>query len=148
MAWLSSNPFNGTAFAIVAGVLVATAFGLPDSPIRFAPPAWVAAGVAFVAFGWTYPHFIRTTSWTTYLYASPFGVLPCPTLLAVIGSTLIFSNLGLSWRTALTGAGMVYGVIGVFWLGVVLDSVLLLAAAVLGIAAARDAARQETRCLK
>jgi hypothetical protein len=101
----------------------------------------VASGVALVVFGGTYPHFIRTDSWTTYLYASPFGILPCPTLSTVIGVTVIFSNFGSpSWSTALAGVGLVYGAIGVFKLGVVLDSGLLLASGVLVAAVARDGA--------
>jgi hypothetical protein len=138
-AWLSGNPFNGVVFAILAAVLIATAVGFPRRTIRFASFAWVASGAAVVVFGWTYPHFIRTDSWPTYLYASPFGILPCPTLSAVIGMTLIFSNLGsTSWSTVLAGTGLVYGLIGVFRLGVALDAGLLLAAAALGVAVARD----------
>jgi hypothetical protein len=139
-AWLADNPFNGTVFAILAAVLVATTVGLPSAPIQLASAVWAAPGVALVVFGWTYPHFIRADSWATYLYASPFGVLPCPTLSTVIGTTLVFSNLGsTSWNTSLAGAGLVYGVIGVFGLGVVLDSALLFASAILGVAAARCA---------
>jgi hypothetical protein len=140
-AWLSGNPFNGAVFAILAAVLIATAVGLPRRTVQLASSASVASGAALVVFGWTYPHFIRTESWTTYLYASPFGILPCPTLSTVIGMTIIFSNLGsASWSLLLAGAALVYGLIGVFRLGVALDSGLLLAAGVLGAAVARDLA--------
>ena len=139
MAWLAGNPFNGAVFGILAAVLLATAVGVARGRIRFASSAWVASGAAFVLFGWTYPHFIRTDSWMEYLYASPFGILPCPTLSTVIGMTIIFSNLGSApWSMLLAGTGLVYGLIGVFRLGVALDSGLLLATGVLGAAVARD----------
>jgi hypothetical protein len=122
-------------------VLVAAAVLFPNSAVRRASFAWVAPGVAFVVFGGTYPHFLLADSWSTYVYASPFGILPCPTLSIVIGSTLIFSNLGsASWNAALALTGLLYGVIGVFRLGLVLDSGLLLASGVLAVAWARDAA--------
>jgi hypothetical protein len=77
----------------------------------------------------------------TYLYASPFGILPCPTLSTVIGLTIISSNFSsVAWSAALAAAAVVYGAIGVFRLGVVLDAGLLLASGALGVAVARDAA--------
>lgn len=141
MAWLSGNPFNGTVFAILPAVLVATAARFPNTVVRLASCARVASGVAFVVLGVTYPHFLQVESWSTYLYASPFGILPCPTLSVLIGSTLIFSNLGSTfWSATLAGAGFLYGVTGVFRLGVLLDSGLLFASGVLAVAVARDAA--------
>jgi len=144
-AWLAGNPFNGTVFAILGAVLVAKAVGFPDAAVRLGPPTVGVLGVAFVVFGGTYPHFLRTESWSTYLYASPLGILPCPTLSVLIGGTLVFSNLGsTSWRMALAGAGLVYGVIGVFRLGVVLDSGLLLGSGVLAVVVASDAVRRRS----
>ena len=85
-----------------------------------------------VAFGWGYPHFLETDRWMTYAYAAPLGVLPCPTLSAVIGATLIFGLLGsVTWSITLAAFGLVYGVIGVFVLGVQLDYALLAGALVL-----------------
>jgi hypothetical protein len=129
-------------FAILPAVLVATTLRFPNTVVRLASFARVAPGVAFVVFGATYPHFLQVESWPTYLYASPFGILPCPTLSVLIGTTLIFSNLGsTSWSAALAGTGFLYGVIGLFRLGVLLDAGLLFASAVLAVAVARDAAR-------
>jgi hypothetical protein len=141
-AWLSGNPLNGTVFAILAGVLVKMAGRFPSTAVRLASLARVASGLAFVVFGATYPHFVQAESWLTYVYASPFGILPCPTLSILIGSTLMFSNLGSrTWSTTLALVGLVYGMIGVFSLGVVLDGGLLLASGILAVAVARDAAR-------
>ena len=92
-------------------------------------------GVLLVAFGWTYPHFLKAESWTAYVYATPFGLLPCPTLSTAIGVTLVFGVLrSAPWSTVLAVAGITYGAIGVFSLGVTLDYGLLAGATVLGAA--------------
>jgi hypothetical protein len=139
VAWLSGNAFNGTVFAMLAATLVGTAARFSNVSVRLASRAWVAAGVAFIVFGWMYPHFLRTDSWTTYLYASPFGLLPCPTLSVVIGMTLLFQSLrSRIWSSALAVAGLVYGAVGVFRLGVALDLGLLFASAILAAAIVWD----------
>jgi hypothetical protein len=142
VAWLSGNPFNAAVFAIVVATLFTTAVRLPRTAVRFASSIWVGLGVAFVVFGWTYPHFVSADSWTTYVYASPFGILPCPTLSVVIGTTLLFPGLRTrSWTTTLVAAGLLYGAIGLFRLGVVLDWGLLLASATLAAATGREVTR-------
>jgi hypothetical protein len=144
VAWLSRNPFNGTMFAVLAAALVWSVARFGNTSVAFAPSAWVAAGGGVILFGWIYPHFVRTESWVTYLYASPFGVLPCPTLAVVIGITLIFRHLSaMSWRAGLMATGLLYGAIGVFRLGVLLDWGLLLASAMLGAAIACDPERPD-----
>jgi hypothetical protein len=132
LAWVSGNPFNGTTFAVLAGALALGARRVPNAPVQIVPSLWGAPGVALVIFGWTYPHFLRTDSWTPYLYASPFGLLPCPTLSVVIGMTLLVPALRSSlWNTALFVAGLLYGGVGTFQLGVSLDWALLFASATL-----------------
>jgi hypothetical protein len=144
LAWASGNPFNAAAFALLALVLITVAWRLSSDPTRLASPLFVAAGAAATAFGWTYPHFLDTESSIAYVYAAPLGLVPCPTLSAVIGLSLILgvfrSN---AWSAALTIAGLLYGAIGVFRLGVALDYGLLAAAAAL--AAAGVARRMEHR---
>jgi len=139
VAWLSRNPFNGTMFAIFAAALVRSVPSFRNASVTLVPSASLAAGGAITAFGWTYPHFVRTESWATYLYASPFGILPCPTLAVVIGVTLMVRHLvAMGWQAALVLAGLLYGAIGVFRLGVVLDWGLLLASTMLAAAVGRD----------
>jgi hypothetical protein len=139
VAWLSGNPFNGTAFGVLAATLLSAARRFSKASVQLDSPAWAAPGVALILFGWTYPHFLTTDSWTTYLYASPFGLLPCPTLSAVIGTTLLFRDCRSSrWSTTLVVAGLLYGAMGVFRLGVVLDWGLLAASAVLAATLAHD----------
>jgi hypothetical protein len=131
-AWVGGNPFNGTVFAALSVVLLALCRRLSNEPVRFAAPIFAAPGAVLVAFGSAYPHFLETNSWITYAYGAPLGVLPCPTLSAVIGATLLFGLLGSpTWCMALVIAGLAYGVGGVFGLGVQLDYGLLAGALVL-----------------
>ena len=125
-AWFSGNPFNGAIFVGLAVALGLESFRISNAPVRLASPAWIARGAALVGFGAAYPHFLHADSPAAYLLASPFGLLPCPTLAGVIGSTLAFTNLGSrQWSAPLLKAGALYGVIGVFLFGVALDWGLL-----------------------
>jgi hypothetical protein len=146
LAWLSGNPFNGLTFALLALLLLNAATRMPHTTATRASSRWVVAGAALVAFGWTYPHFLRTDTWTAYAYASPFGLLPCPTLSVVLGITLILGGLqSTGWNVLLVTAGVLYGVIGVFSLGVSLDLWLLGGAIVLGGMVAADAILRRVR---
>ena len=132
VAWLAGNPFNGTTFAVLAVMLVWAASRASDAPVQRATPAWLALGAALIVFGWVYPHFLRTDSWSAYFYASPFGLLPCPTLSIAIGVTLVVRPLASrTWSMTLAAAGLLYGAVGVFRLGVGLDWVLLVASTIL-----------------
>ena len=131
-AWAWGNPFNGTVFAALFLVVVRLARRLSADPVSFGTPILVTLGIVLVAFGWGYPHFLKTDHWMTYAYAAPLGVLPCPTLSVAIGATLICGLLGsVAWSVTLAAAGLVYGAIGVFVLGVQLDYALLAGALVL-----------------
>lgn len=139
VGWLSGNPFNGTTFAIFAATLVWAATRLSNDSVHLAGRVWVATGVALIMFGWTYPHFLRVDSWIPYLYAAPFGLLPCPTLSVAIGVTLLVRHLhSKPWSMVLAAAGLFYGAFGVFRLGVVLDWPLLFASAMLAVAVFQD----------
>ena len=139
-AWVWDNPFNGTVFAALFLFVLRVASRLSNDPVRFGSPILATIGVMLVAFGWGYPHFVATDHWLTYAYAAPLGVLPCPTLSAVIGATLIFGLLGsVAWSITLAVAGLVYGVVGVFVLGVQLDYALLAGGLVLVCALRRCA---------
>lgn len=139
LAWMSRNPFNGFTFTVLAVFLLHAAMRLPEATVIPASSGWVLAGAGLLAFGWTYPHFLITDTWTAYLYASPFGLLPCPTLSIVIGMTLIFGGLySMAWSIPLFAAGILYGLIGVFILRVSLDIWLLSGSIVLGVMVAAD----------
>ena len=135
MAWSAGNPFNGTVFAGLAAGLAAMARRVPDHATRIGARAAVAAGVSLAAFGWAYPHFLEANHWAMYLAAAPLGLLPCPTLAAVIGVTIALGGLDSApWRVTLGLAGLAYGVIGIVGLGVTLDVGLAAGAMVLLLA--------------
>jgi hypothetical protein len=72
-----------------------------------------------------YPHFAVDSSPLAPLYASPLGVLPCPTLAAVIGLAILAQGLhSRAWATALALLGLFYGLFGTFVLRVFSDTFL------------------------
>jgi hypothetical protein len=132
MAWVAANPFNGIAFAALGALLLYFSAGLARDPARIAPARFLFPGLALFAFGWAYPHFLETLSFLPYLYAAPTGLIPCPTLLIVIGLALVLDGLGSRALCVTLGiAGLLYGIIGVARLGVVIDWELLLGAAII-----------------
>jgi hypothetical protein len=145
LAWLSGNPFNGMAFAVLAAALAVGVPRIARTAITLAGSGRLATGGGFAILGWIYPHFISVDSWAAYTYASPFGLLPCPTLIGVIGLTLMFPDLTSTlWASALVLAGLFFGAIGVFRLGVFLDWGLLIAAGTLAAVVAVDVTRRRS----
>ena len=133
MAWWSSNPFNGAVFAMLAVSLVMLASRMRHQSCVLLPAPMPAAGLAFVAVAWCYPHFVVDARPWTYLYAAPLGLIPCPTLIFAIGLTLATTLVeSRAWARTLMVSGLTYGLIGVFVLGVQLDMVLIAAAVLLG----------------
>jgi hypothetical protein len=135
VAWASGNPFNGLAFAVLAAALAAVAVGLPIARVRIASWSRLAPGAGLVLFGWVYPHFVESQSWIAFGVAAPLGLIPCPTLSAIIGLTMTFDLLGSRpWSRILAAFGVAYGLIGLLVLGVWIDVFLLAGGVVLGIA--------------
>jgi len=146
VAWASGNPFNGATFAALALLQIGLATRLSSEPVDIASSFLLLVGTLLVAFGWTYPHFLTAAEWTAYTYAAPFGLLPCPTLSAVIGLTLVLGMLRSKvWSMTLAAAGFAYGAIGVFTLGVTLDFGLLAGATLLGVVAGVSTAGRPDR---
>lgn len=132
LAWWSSNPFNGTVFAALTAALMVGASRLEDRPPQLASAMLVTAGSMLVIFGLVYPHFLPDGSQWSYLYAAPFGLIPCPTLSVMTGVSLIAGVFGSrAWGFALGAIALAYGVIGVAVLGVMIDVALVAGALVL-----------------
>jgi hypothetical protein len=121
LAFAFGNPFNGWVFAVSVLALTGLAMNRDRRPVSRGS-AWTGRiGVAMVAFGWLYPHFLEGQP-TAYLYASPVGLVPCPTLAAAIGFVLLGGGLGSRiWSLTLVAVGLFYGLFGVLRLGVFLD---------------------------
>jgi len=132
MAKAAGNPFNAIVFLLFAILLIVLGLRLPSDRVVPAP-VWVrVVGALMIAFGWVYPHFLEGGSWLRYLYAAPTGLIPCPTLSVVIGLTLLASGFSSrAFSLCLGFLGMLYGVFGVFRLGVTIDLVLLAGSVVL-----------------
>lgn len=136
LAWASGNSFNGGVFTALTLTLGALSLSRSNKPVRLGSPRIVMVGVGLVVFGWTYPHFVTADSWSTPLYAAPLGLIPCPTLSAVVGLSLMLNGLGSrAWSSVLSAAGIAYGMLGFFWLDVAIDIVLVAGAGVLGAVA-------------
>ncbi len=129
------NPFNAVMFAAGAfalAMLAQTSERLPVTPGRSRA---VGAGLAMIAFGWVYPHFLLAPP-ALYLVAAPVGLIPCPTLSVAIGFALLAGGRGArAWNLTLAALGLFYGVFGALRLGVWLDIGLVAGAAALAATA-------------
>lgn len=131
-AWISGNPFNGSLFAIAAILLFTFGLRAPDQAVTTSQLVFFISGILMVTFGLVYPHFINPGSVLGYLYASPAGIIPCPTLSILIGFALIFNGFGsTSISILLIVFGLFYGIFGVFKLRVFIDLFLLFGALML-----------------
>ena len=125
-AFQCGNPFNGIAFALLTGVLLLNGLGPDGVVVRRNNPAATAIGIALIAFGWVYPHFLQFQPALMYAVIAPTGLIPCPTLAVLTGVTvLVQSGLSRNWSIVLGVFGLFYGAFGVLRLGVWLDVGLL-----------------------
>ena len=133
-----ANPFNGLVFTASALAMTALAMRGDRRPV-WRGSAWTRAiGLVMIAFGWVYPHFLEGPA-IAYLYASPVGLVPCPTLAVAIGFALLGNGLGSrAWGLTLAAVGLFYGLFGVLRLGVFLDIALVGGAIALVVAELRS----------
>ncbi|GET25157.1 hypothetical protein [Prolixibacter sp. NT017] len=132
LAWMRGNPFNGTSFTVLAIIVFIFSMQISGLPVTMSQKPFVVAGILIMAFGLVYPHFIETNSHIGYLYASPAGLIPCPTLSVVIGFLLVFNGLNSAYISlAFVIAGLFYGLFGLLKLKVQLDLFLVVGAVVL-----------------
>jgi hypothetical protein len=120
---------NWVVLGVGLAALTVVAADTPKGHVVEAPTLGLLIGAGLVAFGWCYPHFV---SGAAVLYAAPVGLVPCPTLAVLIGATIAGGGLrSTRWSATLGALGLFYGVVGVAWLGVWIDAVLVAGAAVL-----------------
>jgi hypothetical protein len=126
IAWISGNPFNGLLFSVLAILILLSGLSASKESISFTLFPSGVIGILMIAFGLVYPHFIETNSIIKYLYASPVGIIPCPTLSVLIGIVLLFKGFGSQpIIIVLIIAGLFYGFVGLIKLNVKLDLFLL-----------------------
>jgi hypothetical protein len=137
LAWSYENPFNGAVFAAMTALLVVVGLRTPHGPVELGPPWARWLGGAMILFAWVYPHFLEAVHPQNYLYASPMGLIPCPSLSLVVGLSLLTGALGSRiWGALVALFGLAYGLMGVFWLGVQLDYGLLFGSLALALGTA------------
>lgn len=126
-AWLSGNPFNGFIFSLMAVLIFIFGFRASDHPVQLSQLPFMITGILMIVFGLVYPHFLGADSFFKYLYSSPGGLIPCPTLSILIGFLLLYNGFG-SHPITITfiAIGLFYGVFGVLKLAVYLDILLIL----------------------
>jgi MFS family permease len=126
LAWITGNPFNGIIFSVATMLLIIFGFRANSQPIDYSQLPFIIAGILMIIFGLIYPHFTNPDSILKYLYASPAGLIPCPTLSIVIGFLLLYNGFGSQSVTlTLIVLGLFYGIFGVLKLAVYLDLFLL-----------------------
>ena len=126
-AWLTGNPFTGILFTAAAILLLLFGLGASVQPVALSRWPFIVIGILMIVFGLVYPHFLKPGSILEYLYASPVGLVPCPTLSVLIGMVLLLNGFGSQPITlSFIVLGLFYGVFGVFRLGVTLDVGLLI----------------------
>jgi hypothetical protein len=131
-AWWGDNPFNALVLGAGAAVLALGSLRLAQGPVEKASSGTAPWALALVAFGWMYPHFATGSSPLSPFFASPLGVLPCPTLACVIGLTILARGFrARAWPTALAALGLFYGLFGTLALGVFMDTFLTIGALML-----------------
>jgi hypothetical protein len=127
LAWSAGNPFNGLVFMVLVQLMAGLATTLGPRPIAVDSAFRNrAVGGALVIFGLSYPHFLIADSWLVYLYAAPFGLIPCPTIAVVSGASLILGSFGSrAWAIVVSVVALAYGIIGVVALHVWIDTFLI-----------------------
>lgn len=132
VAWASGNPFNGVLFGVLVAGLGAAARAIPRTAIEMEAGAGGLFGAILLALGVVYPHFLDSVSWIDYLASAPLGLVPCATLLAVSGVTLLSSlHRDRRWTMGLAAFALGYGLLGALYLGVLLDLALVAGGVVL-----------------
>lgn len=126
LAFLSGNPFNGILFLILTVLIIIFGIRASGQPVQTSQIVFMVIGILMIIFGLVYPHFVITDSVLKYLYESPVGLIPCPTLSILIGFLLVYNGFG-SHSLTLTFIifGLFYGLFGVLKLAVYLDIFLV-----------------------
>ena len=126
LAWWSGNPFNTSVFVVAGLLMLRLATKMRSTAIVLGSRSEVVAGMLLIAFGAVYPHFLAATSWTAYLYHAPLGLIPCPTISAIAGVTLVAGGFGSkTWSGLVAVLAIFYGLLGVLFLAVMIDIALI-----------------------
>lgn len=131
-AVLQKNYFNAIVFGMLAVTSLFFMIRAGNQKIS-SDRSWPdIAGLLLIIFGLVYPGFIKVNQITEYSYASPFALVPCPTLAVIAGFSLMYRDFeARTWALCIAAAGIFYGATSVFYLGAKLDYFLLAGAVIL-----------------
>lgn len=89
--------------------------------------AFSVISVLILLLGLWYPEFVHTDMMRSFVFA-PVGIVPCPTLLTILGVMNLFGTLFSRRKKILVVVfAIIYGIVGTFVFGVYLDIALLVA---------------------
>jgi len=145
-AWVGQNPFNGLVLSLATIALGVLAYRLGTAPLQLGKLHARQLGAGLILFGWLYPHFLEARSIWVYTFASPIGLVPCPSLSIMIGLGLYSDAFGSrAWGLTAGALGLFYGIVGVARLGVWIDIPLVIGAAYIAVSSARRPHRISTQ---
>ena len=131
-AGMQANFFNAAVFAFLVIMSIYAILRSGNSNIT-GDRSWIdIGGLILIIFGLFYPEFLRSGSLIEYTYASPTGLIPCPTLSVLTGFALLYKGFNSqTWSMTIGISGMFYGLIGAIYLGMNIDWVLVAGAGLL-----------------
>lgn len=131
-AGMHGNFFNATVFAFLVIMSIYATLRSGNGNIT-GDRSWVdIGGLILIIFGLFYPEFLTSGSLIEYAYASPTGLIPCPTLSVLAGFALVYKSFrSQTWSLTIGVSGMFYGLFGVIYLGMHIDWVLVAGAGLL-----------------
>ena len=131
-AGIDNNLFTAAIFAFLVIVSIYASLRSGNGTIK-GDRSWPdIAGLLMIIFGLVYPEFLKTDSIIEYVYATPTGLIPCPTLAVLTGFTLLYKGFGsVTWSLTIILSGLFYGLLGVFYLGIYMDWFLVVGSVVL-----------------
>jgi hypothetical protein len=120
------NFFNATIFVFLVIISIYSTLRSNNGNIT-GDRSWPdISGLLLILFGLFYPEFLKTASLIEYTYASPTGLIPCPTLSVLTGFALVYKGFRSQiWSLAIGIFGLLYGAFGVIYLGMYIDLVLV-----------------------
>lgn len=135
IASINGNYFNGGFFVILLGFVFIEFFRRRNEieTVFFGRHTWGenvknAFCFAMILLGLLYPHFVNVSP-VLFIFLSPLGIIPCPTLTVVMGLlNLFYPRVSKGVYTAATLMALFYGITGVFLLQVYMDIPLMLIA--------------------
>jgi hypothetical protein len=127
LAFSNRNVVDGAVFAVAALASVVLGLRNEHKAVERCSSALAVWALLLLEFAWIYPHFLADHFVASYLYAAPLGLLPCPTLAAVIELSIFGSGFGArAWSTLMSALGIGYGSFGAMKLGVTIDVLLVI----------------------